>query len=55
MLSTRPAIRVLTGVRADTERGEVSGWAGRVAIHPSRPPVLAEVCRAVGETVNWAK
>jgi citrate lyase subunit beta / citryl-CoA lyase len=55
MLSTYPAIRDLAGLRADTERGRDLGWVGRVAIHPSQLPVIAEVFLPSAEERRWAK
>lgn len=54
MLSAYPAIRDLAGLRADTERGRELGWVGRVAIHPSQLPVIAEVFLPSEEERRWA-
>ncbi|TDV47808.1 HpcH/HpaI aldolase/citrate lyase family protein [Actinophytocola oryzae] len=55
MLSAYPAIRDLAGLRADTERGRALGWVGRVAVHPSQLPVIAEVFRPSDEERRWAE
>jgi citrate lyase subunit beta/citryl-CoA lyase len=55
MLSAYPAIRDLAGLRADTERGRALGWVGRVAVHPSQLPVIAEVFQPSEKEVRWAK
>ncbi|MBB4905446.1 HpcH/HpaI aldolase/citrate lyase family protein [Actinophytocola algeriensis] len=55
MLSAYPAIKDLAGLRADTERGRALGWYGRVAIHPSQLPVIAEVFRPSHEERRWAE
>lgn len=55
MLSAYPAIRDLDGLRADTERGRSLGWFGRVAIHPSQLPVIAEVFAPSAEERAWAE
>jgi citrate lyase subunit beta/citryl-CoA lyase len=55
MLSAYPAIRDLDGLRADTERGRSLGWFGRVAIHPSQLPVIAEVFAPSAEEHAWAE
>lgn len=55
MLSAYPAIQDLTGLRTDTERGKALGWVGRVAIHPSQLPVIAEVFRPSQEERHWAE
>ena len=55
MLSAYPAIKDLTGLRADTERGRVLGWYGRVAIHPTQLPVIAEVFAPSEEDRAWAE
>lgn len=55
MLSAYPAIRDLAGLRADTERGRALGWFGRVAIHPSQLPVIAEVFAPSAEERRWAE
>lgn len=55
MLSAYPAIRDLAGLRADTERGRALGWVGRVAIHPSQLPVIAEVFAPSAEERRWAE
>jgi citrate lyase subunit beta/citryl-CoA lyase len=54
MLSAYPAIRDLAGLRADTERGKALGWVGRVAVHPSQLPVIAEVFRPSEDELRWA-
>jgi citrate lyase subunit beta/citryl-CoA lyase len=54
MLSAYPAIRDLAGLRADTERGRELGWVGRVAIHPTQLPVIAEVFLPSEEERRWA-
>ena len=54
MLSVYPAIKDLTGLRADTERGKSLGWVGRVAVHPAQLPVIAEVFRPSEEERRWA-
>jgi citrate lyase subunit beta/citryl-CoA lyase len=55
MLSVYPAIRDLDGLRADTERGRALGWFGRVAVHPSQLPVIAEVFAPSAEERAWAE
>lgn len=55
MLSVYPAIRDLPGLRADTERGRELGWFGRVAVHPSQLPVIAEVFAPSDEERAWAE
>jgi citrate lyase subunit beta/citryl-CoA lyase len=55
MLSAYPAIRDLAGLRADTERGRALGWVGRVAIHPSQLPVIAEVFHPSDADRHWAE
>lgn len=55
MLSAYPAIKDLTGLRADTERGRALGWFGRVAIHPSQLPVIDEVFQPSAEDRRWAE
>lgn len=55
MLSAYPAIRDLPGLRADTERGRSLGWFGRVAVHPSQLPVIAEVFAPSDEERAWAE
>jgi citrate lyase subunit beta / citryl-CoA lyase len=55
MLSAYPAIRDLPGLRADTEHGKALGWVGRVAIHPSQLPVIAEVFQPSAEERRWAE
>jgi citrate lyase subunit beta/citryl-CoA lyase len=55
MLSAYPDIRDLAGLRADTERGRELGWVGRVAVHPSQLPVIAEVFRPSEEETRWAQ
>ena len=54
MLSAYPAIRDPAGLRADTERGRSLGWYGRVAIHPTQLPVIAEVFAPSEEDRAWA-
>lgn len=54
MLSAYPAIKDLDGLRSDTERGRALGWLGRVAVHPSQLPVIAEVFRPSEEERRWA-
>lgn len=54
MLSAYPAIKDLDGLRADTERGRALGWVGRVAVHPSQLPVIAEVFRPTDQERRWA-
>lgn len=54
MLSAYPAIKDLAGLRADTERGKALGWVGRVAVHPTQLPVIAEVFRPSEEERRWA-
>ncbi|PWD50837.1 CoA ester lyase [Serinibacter arcticus] len=54
MLSAYPAIRDLDGLRADTARGRALGASGRVAIHPSQLPVIAEVFAPAEDEVAWA-
>ncbi len=54
MLSAYPDIRDLDGLRADTERGRALGWVGRVAIHPTQLPVIAEVFRPTADERRWA-
>jgi citrate lyase subunit beta/citryl-CoA lyase len=54
MLAVYPAIRDLAGLRADTERGKALGWVGRVAVHPTQLPVIAEVFRPSEEERRWA-
>jgi len=54
MLSAYPDIRDLAGLRADTERGRALGWVGRVAIHPTQLPVIAEVFRPTPDERRWA-
>ncbi|MFC4852331.1 HpcH/HpaI aldolase/citrate lyase family protein [Actinophytocola glycyrrhizae] len=54
MLSAYPAIRDLTGLRADTKRGKALGWFGRVAIHPAQLPVIAEVFQPSAADREWA-
>ncbi len=55
MLSAYPAIRDLAGLRADTERGRSLGWVGRVAVHPSQLPVIADVFRPSAAETDWAR
>lgn len=55
MLSAYPAIKDLTGLRTDTERGRALGWYGRVAIHPTQLPVIAEVFAPSEEDRAWAE
>lgn len=55
MLSAYPAIRDLTGLRADTERGQALGWLGRVAVHPTQLPVITSVFRPSAEECRWAR
>lgn len=55
MMSVFPDIRNLDRLRADTERGRALGWVGRVAIHPSQLPVIAEVFRPRAEEQDWAR
>ncbi|HEX6357977.1 CoA ester lyase [Actinophytocola sp.] len=54
MLSAYPAIKDLAGLRADTVRGRDLGWVGRVAIHPTQLPVIAEVFLPSEEERRWA-
>lgn len=54
MLSAYPAIRDLDGLRADTLRGRALGATGRVAIHPSQLPVIAEAFTPHEDEVAWA-
>lgn len=54
MLAAYPAIKDLAGLRADTERGRSLGWFGRVAIHPSQLPVIAEVFAPSDQERAWA-
>ncbi|HEX2133556.1 MAG TPA: CoA ester lyase [Actinophytocola sp.] len=54
MLSVHPAIADLAGLRADTERGRRLGWVGRMAVHPSQLPVIAEVFRPSEAERRWA-
>jgi citrate lyase subunit beta/citryl-CoA lyase len=54
MLSAYPAIKDLTGLRADTERGKALGWVGRVAVHPTQLPVIAAVFQPSSEELRWA-
>jgi citrate lyase subunit beta/citryl-CoA lyase len=54
MLSAYPDIRNLAGLRADTERGRALGWVGRVAVHPTQLPVIAEVFRPAEDERRWA-
>ncbi|MCT2584818.1 HpcH/HpaI aldolase/citrate lyase family protein [Actinophytocola gossypii] len=54
MLSAYPAIADLAGLRADTERGRRLGWVGRVAVHPTQLPVIAEVFRPTEAERRWA-
>lgn len=54
MLSVYPAVRDLAGLRADTERGRALGWVGRVAVHPTQLPVIAEVFSPSAEERRWA-
>lgn len=54
MLSAFPAIRDLEGLRQDTARGLADGWLGRVAIHPSQLPVIAEVFFSSEADIAWA-
>jgi citrate lyase subunit beta / citryl-CoA lyase len=55
MLSAYPNIRDLAGLRTDTERGRALGWVGRVAVHPTQLPVIAEVFRPSPEETRWAR
>ncbi|MCS5718416.1 aldolase/citrate lyase family protein [Herbiconiux sp. CPCC 205763] len=55
MLSAYPAIADLEGLRADTARGRELGWWGRVAIHPSQLPVIAEVFAPSADELRWAR
>jgi citrate lyase subunit beta/citryl-CoA lyase len=55
MLSVFPDIRNLDALRADTERGRQFGWVGRVAIHPSQVPVIADVFRPRDDELSWAR
>jgi citrate lyase subunit beta / citryl-CoA lyase len=55
MLSAYPAIRDLTGLRADTERGRSLGWYGRVAVHPTQLPVIEAVFLPSPEDRRWAE
>jgi citrate lyase subunit beta / citryl-CoA lyase len=55
MLSAYPDIRDLDGLRADSERGRALGWFGRVAIHPSQLPVIAEVFAPSASELVWAR
>lgn len=54
MLSAYPAIKDLAGLRADTERGRTLGWVGRVAVHPTQLPVIAEVFQPSATELGWA-
>lgn len=54
MLSAYPDIADLAGLRADTERGRALGWVGRVAVHPTQLPVIAEVFRPSAAERRWA-
>ncbi|MFC4222381.1 HpcH/HpaI aldolase/citrate lyase family protein [Lysinibacter cavernae] len=54
MLSAFPAINDLAGLRQDTQSGRDDGWVGRVAIHPSQLPVIAEVFVSSAAEVAWA-
>jgi citrate lyase subunit beta/citryl-CoA lyase len=55
MLSAYPAIKDLAGLRADTVRGRELGWVGRVAVHPSQLPVIADVFRPSAVETEWAR
>ena len=55
MLSAYPAIKDLAGLRTDTERGRALGWYGRVAIHPTQLPIIAEVFQPSATERRWAE
>jgi citrate lyase subunit beta / citryl-CoA lyase len=55
MLSAYPSIPDLNGLRTDTERGKALGWIGRVAVHPSQLPVIADVFRPTEAEIQWAQ
>ncbi|MDQ3404363.1 MAG: CoA ester lyase [Actinomycetota bacterium] len=55
MLSAYPDIKDLVGLRADTDRGRTLGWVGRVAVHPSQLPVIAEAFRPSDTESRWAR